>query len=302
MANQMIGAISTNTVDTTAGVIHAADWSDRDLVILSGKDAQDLLHRISTNDMSTLSERRSVHTIFTNEKGRIIDIALVVQLHNERFLLIGQKKGVRLREWIEKFIIMEDARSEILRPASHWLLWGSVIEDISRLKRKSDILLAVEEWPSGTVAHLISIDAKLIDSEFEPQMLFHATPDDFDAFRIDHVIPWFGNEVSEDHNPLEAGLIHFVDFTKGCYVGQEVIARLDTYKKVRRKLVRYTFKERPSKVPIPVCHGKEEVGVITTISKNRHSSALGFLRTTTNDPLELYFEEGGESHSVSLDE
>ena len=47
----------------------------------------------------------------------------------------------------------------------------------------------------------------------------------------------YGKELGESRNPLEAGLIGAIDFTKGCYIGQEVIARLDTYQKVQRALV-----------------------------------------------------------------
>ena len=297
----MLNVVAETQVRVKLEQLHRLDCSDRPLVILSGRDSQDLLQRISTNDMSRLRQDRPVQTVFTNEKGRIVDVVLVLQLEKERLLLIGQNDGVRLREWIEKFIIMEDTKSDLIRPAGHWLLWGTMMEELLRVQPKPDILLAVEEWPSGTVAHLISFDAKLSDSEFEHQMSFRDTADYFDAFRIDHAIPWFGNEISDDTNPLETGLTHLVSFTKGCYVGQEVIARLDTYKKVRRKLVRYALKERPSMVPMPVYHRKEEVGTITTISKNRQSSGLGFLRTMLDDSPELHFEEGGQLHSVSLD-
>jgi folate-binding protein YgfZ len=54
--------------------------------------------------------------------------------------------------------------------------------------------------------------------------------------RIERGVPAFGSELNEDHNPLEAGLIDSISFNKGCYVGQEVVARLNTYDKVRRRL------------------------------------------------------------------
>ena len=47
--------------------------------------------------------------------------------------------------------------------------------------------------------------------------------------------------MGEDYNPLEAGLIGSIDFTKGCYIGQEVIARLDSYHKVQKYLVKLEF-------------------------------------------------------------
>ena len=52
-------------------------------------------------------------------------------------------------------------------------------------------------------------------------------------FRIKNLIPKSGNEIIDSYNPLDLGLERLIDFSKGCYVGQEVIARLDTYKKVQ---------------------------------------------------------------------
>ena len=61
----------------------------------------------------------------------------------------------------------------------------------------------------------------------------------FDFVRITNRAPIVGGELTEDVNPLEAQMRHLIDFDKGCYVGQEVIARLDTYDKVQRKLVAF---------------------------------------------------------------
>ena len=52
--------------------------------------------------------------------------------------------------------------------------------------------------------------------------------------------------MSDTYNPLEAGLIGAIDFHKGCYIGQEVIARLDTYHKVQKYLVSLAFDADPS--------------------------------------------------------
>ena len=58
--------------------------------------------------------------------------------------------------------------------------------------------------------------------------------------------PAYGSEMSDTYNPLEAGLIGAIDFHKGCYIGQEVIARLDTYHKVQKYMVtlRFEFEHR----------------------------------------------------------
>ena len=59
----------------------------------------------------------------------------------------------------------------------------------------------------------------------------------WEALRIKAGVPVYGREMGESYNPLEAGLIGAIDFEKGCYIGQEVIARLDTYDKVQKILV-----------------------------------------------------------------
>jgi len=86
------------------------------------------------------------------------------------------------------------------------------------------------------------------------------------AWRVLEGLPENGFELTEDHNPLEAGLWDAVSFTKGCYVGQEVVARLNTYDKVARDLKGLVF---PAGAPVPAAgtplfDGEQRVGDITS--------------------------------------
>ena len=56
-----------------------------------------------------------------------------------------------------------------------------------------------------------------------------------EAVRIWQGVPAHGAELTEERNPLEAGLVRFVSFNKACYIGQEVVARLNAYDKVQRQ-------------------------------------------------------------------
>ena len=56
-------------------------------------------------------------------------------------------------------------------------------------------------------------------------------------YRIINNLAGYPTEINENYNPLEAGLKKYINFNKGCYIGQEVIARLDTYSKVKNRLV-----------------------------------------------------------------
>ena len=88
----------------------------------------------------------------------------------------------------------------------------------------------------------------------------------YDALRVALAVPTYGREMGEQYNPLEAGLIGSIDFTKGCYIGQEVIARLDSYDKVQKHLVTLKFEHAAH-----VCQGAEMVqegrvvGVVTSL-------------------------------------
>ncbi len=89
---------------------------------------------------------------------------------------------------------------------------------------------------------------------------------DVETWRIVRGYPAAGHELTEEYNPLEAGLRDAVSFTKGCYVGQEVVARLNTYDKVSRALVRLRLADS---APVPergaeVIAGGRPVGTVTS--------------------------------------
>jgi hypothetical protein len=87
-----------------------------------------------------------------------------------------------------------------------------------------------------------------------------------EAWRVLRGFPIGNHELTEEHNPLEAGLSAAVSFRKGCYVGQEVVARLNTYDKVSRQLVGIALAEG-SAIPepgTPLFKGEWPVGEITS--------------------------------------
>ena len=106
--------------------------------------------------------------------------------------------------------------------------------------------------------------------------------DSWEMLRIKYAIPLFGREIGQEYNPLEVGLEKLIDFDKGCYIGQEVIARLDTYNKVKKRLVSLSIDSSYS------CSPKQEiyldgkvVGHITSIAMHPNGLeyiGLGFLR------------------------
>jgi folate-binding protein YgfZ len=96
-------------------------------------------------------------------------------------------------------------------------------------------------------------------------------------------------ELTEDYNPLEAGLWRTVSFEKGCYIGQETIARLNTYKGVKQRLWGVQLSEFVSPGTI-VTIGAEKVGILTSMTDLETPFGLAYIRT----------KAGGEGLQVQL--
>ena len=98
-------------------------------------------------------------------------------------------------------------------------------------------------------------------------------------YRIDNIIPTYPNEINDNYNPYEAGLLKEVCLTKKKFIGQEVIARLDTYKKAQRTLKNIQVTGlTETKTPIEIINlNNEVVGVITTLVKMEQENTFNCL-------------------------
>ena len=105
-------------------------------------------------------------------------------------------------------------------------------------------------------------------------------PHEVDALRVRDGIPAFPNEINEQHNPWEARLDDALSLTKGCYIGQEVVARLNTYKKIRRKLVRLDL-QWPMEAGTEIAKEGEVIGRLTTVAGLK---ALAYVDTDLLEP------------------
>jgi len=229
---------------------------------LKGTDTLDFLQRITTNDVKNLLADKVTRTIFTNENGRIIDYVTLIN-YGDYFLMTGcPEYEEKLVQWIEKYIIVDDVEVktlrdeiiifEILGPNGDQLaelLAGSsgksldedkliplTIENVSftlirrRVNDKNQHYWIIVEQKNS---------AELLQSILDVKMgkdISLIGEEAYEIFRIENGIPGSPNEINENINPHEAGIINDVSFTKGCYIGQEVIARLDTYDKVQKHL------------------------------------------------------------------
>ncbi len=220
------------------------DFSDHGLLRLEGKDAVDFLIRISTNDFRSVSPGEAVQTVLVTEKGRVVDSVIVVHRDDHLLLIVSPGEQDNVKQWIERFIIAEDLKI-VDRTGKHLLFAafhpGHVLE--SSVEENIVFIFRVKYFDNDAVIYFF--DAMSVSPEtIRPLLRNQVGNDAFEIYSIEHGIPRCKNEIMRECNPLELNLWNQISFTKGCYIGQEVIARLDTYKKIQRILCRFRTDSR----------------------------------------------------------
>jgi len=259
----------------------------------SGRDALDLLNRLSTNKVTNVRELEPVTTILTSASGRIVDVVTVICRSTENVLLLTLSSyGMKAFEWINRYKFEEDAElANLSQSTVRFALAGPTAADIldatfgdcsssvaaGRVVVKGILdkeVLVMQNELLGQSGFDILVDVDLGETLWSKLVNAGAVPVGhlaYNSVRIEQGHGEFNSEFSEQYNPLEAGLRKWINFEKGCYVGQEVIARLDTYDKVKRRLVGVVSNNR-----LPI-HGSLQLGgrIVGKVTSSAFSPGLG---------------------------
>ena len=283
---------------------------------VSGVDALDLLDRLSTNKLADLEPGQFMKTVLTTGKGRIVDVITVAALSDHLLLLTSPGQQQRVAEWLDMYTFLEECVVQdvgqetvvisLVGPGADQVLAQASNHETS-LPAPGQVHTLALRLRSG---HALA-DAQVVTLHTDPlglpgydllvpweqaiavwDALFAAGGEKLapvglqalEAVRVENGVGQHGREYGEEVNPLEAGLRRLISFDKGCYTGQEVVARLNTYDRVQRKLVglvletqeRLSVRQRPR-----LLVDGREVGHLTSWVKpprRRHWLALGYLR------------------------
>ena len=251
-----------------------------------GADVLDLIDRLSTNDISKLEDNSWMDTVFTTNKGRIV--AQVRLLKSSKQILIVSDRNIldKIIEWIDFYTFSEDVEFEnisenmevfsLIGPSSQVII--QKIIDVSNINTdmgssistnlgEKDLILNFDRIGGTLKIDLILDEAnceqlvKLTDE----QNIYEVTSNIYNLFRIENRSPVHGSELIDKYNPLEANLLGNISFNKGCYVGQEVVARLNAYDKVRMQLVfLYIDKNCNPEKDMAIISDTDQVGLLTS--------------------------------------
>ena len=215
---------------------------------LTGEDARDLLNRLSTNLVDPDGAAGEVAvTVLTSDRGRIVDLVYVAHCGDHQLMLTSPGQQQNVIDFLDKYTIMEDLEVEDVTADTVMLTLAgpqasAILDSVDGIDAMRVALPADAERPA--TYQLICSDrdtANQVRAALESAGAVSISAPTAEALRIANGQPAYGSEMSDTYNPLEAGLIGAIDFHKGCYIGQEVIARLDTYHKVQKYLVTLRF-------------------------------------------------------------
>jgi folate-binding protein YgfZ len=271
------------------GIAELTDWT---CIALSGADRQAFLHNFCTNDIKRLSPGESCEAFFTNVKGKIIGRGLVTCRENELVVIGEPNQATKLIEHLDRYILREDVQlQDNTSSRVHLLMCGarSAIADfllprldyadaiqspIGKLRdfaaRLFDVAIYLTNWYTAKERFFLLFESATSDLQRLKENLVGSglmeCNDAFDIVRIEAGMPLFGVDFDDGNLPQEIGRNDAaISFTKGCYLGQETVARIDAIGHVNQQLVGVKFTgERVPDRGIELAHAGKAAGRVTS--------------------------------------
>jgi tRNA-modifying protein YgfZ len=318
-------AAEERTLWQGAGVV---DRCARGAVAVSGPDALSFLHSLLSQDVTGLADGEGVHSLLLSPQGKLdVDLRLL-RVGDEGWLDCEVGRGDQLAASLERFKIRVKAEVKDRTGA-----WGcvavrgpratEVVEAASGLavseeahshvaaglgvspKAWRGLRLVRADWPGvpgvdvvGTLESLVGAWGELVGAGAVPAGLTA-----YEAVRVAAGVPRQGLDLDERTIPQEAFLdLDAVSFTKGCFLGQELVCRIDTRGHVNRYLRRLDLAgdARPPAGAEVVWEGKGVGNLSSVAASTAGTVALGYLRREVELPAEVLLRwDGGEATATA---
>ena len=212
------------------GQCHAALLSDRGVLRVAGEDSRKVLQGLITSDINALEEGSAVHAGLLNPQGKILSDFFVIAANGTFLIDITKEKAGELKQRLGFYRLraaVEIAEEPAFKVAASW-------GDRPRLPVGA-IAYADPRLPELGFRVLLPSNADSVELGCAP-----ASEEDYHAVRIGLGVPEGGRDYDfGDAFPHEAlfDQLHGVDFAKGCFIGQEVVSRMEHRGTARKRIV-----------------------------------------------------------------
>jgi folate-binding protein YgfZ len=279
--------------DTPLTLTDRSHWG---LIRLTGSTRHTFLHNQTTNDFNRIRPSTTQNTVWLTSTARVIDLVTVLVEEDAHWMLTSPERREILLNWMPRFVFfMDDVKFHdetgkykifsVHSSSSDDLLTALGGSPIAKGMHNQSTLANVENVrvlaDSGLseAGYTFIVPAEQADILWQAIVDFGATilsPEAWNDERVRQGRPAADHEMTEEYNPLEVGLWNAVSFAKGCYIGQEIVARLDTYQKLKQQLwgLRLATPVAPG---TPIHHDGQEVGTVTSVTSDG-TAGLGYVR------------------------
>lgn len=254
------------------------DLSSRGRIRATGEDRARLLHALTTNHIQQLKPGQGVYAFFLSAQGRILADAHILCFQDHLLLDIEPETRAPLYAHIDHYIIADDVTLEDVTEST-FALGIEGPESQAHLDRiGAPIPVELDShlpWENFTVARIAAAGALGFriygPKEHEPELrerlagIVAATAEDARTLRIENFQPRYGEDISASTLPQETGIARALHFSKGCYLGQEIVERIHSRGHVNKMLGGLQLdSQKPVDAASKVIAAGAEIGEITS--------------------------------------
>jgi folate-binding protein YgfZ len=256
------------------------DLSARGKIVAAGEDRARLLHAMTTNQVEKLQPGDGCYAFFLNPQGRILGDVNLFCRENDFLLDVEPETRAPLYQHLDKYIIADDVTLEDATDRFATLALEG--PEASAIAARLGTPIPEKPWShtewNGVMAANVSFTgapgmrffaptadkSRLIDllkNAGAPE----ASAADARVVRLEHFKPRYGEDILESTLSQETQQAHAVNFSKGCYIGQEIVERVRSRGLVHRLLAGVEIES--SEVPEPetrLFHGDQDIGKMTS--------------------------------------
>ncbi len=330
------GAITPRVFDGLEGeldsLLHAAGVSDlgwRGKILVTGSDRLRWLNGMVSNAVQSLPEGQGNYSFLLSVQGRIQGDCYVYRRAADLLLDTSIDQVPALMGHLEHFIIMDDV--ELADVSRHWTalslagpgapqvlatlgfaVSSSTLENLenSSLENLRMTNVTIGEIPCTLIeAHHVSVPRyelwfapEYVLAVWETLQAAGANPcgwEAMEALRVLEGTPLYGVDLNDRDLPQETAQTRALNFSKGCYLGQEIVERIRSRGKVNRQFRQFELHgARPETLPVDLRSNDQSVGRMTTTASLSsaglpHVLALGFIRIEVLERNQQIAYDGG---------
>ena len=272
------------------------------VVDVTGADAAAIVHNVTTNAVKTLPLGAGCETFITEVRGRILGHGYLYRLPDRLRLIGAAGQSERIAAHVDRYTIREDATASVRDDEFATWVFSAAMADALGIHAPvgsgpmvwqqslagQDVSFYRTAWlgPATCVALVSPEQDRLLAAYFRDHGIAVAGQEAFENKRVLAGFPWYGTDLDESNLPQEADRDSLaVSFNKGCYLGQETVARLDALGQVQKKLVRWSITGCVPVAGSKLIANDKVVGRLTSVAEVEGDAvAMGMARRTHFEP------------------